>query len=370
MAPNWPPDEQIFGNNGANNLEMFLWLPKDQLYVLVYLVTVSHSMMAGYMDKAQKYTEKALAQIEKLRATDSQPILSVFQINLLEHIIMCRLIMGNRSSMIKEISIARDVCMSSLDKSLLRRHSAQLHCLLGLYAMSMSLFEQGERQFLACIQDAHERDLKLFANLNLAIIYLRTKREPELRSILDVVQSENAQSLNSQALMGCFYYVQGLNAFHKSSFHEAKRFLRETLKMANAEDLNRLTSCSLVLLSHVFLSIGNSKESMNMVTPALQLASKIPDIHVQLWGSAILKDLHRISKEAHQESEAYANHVNFSQSLLTDQYKCANMPEHALINWVNGDPPKCVEVQPNAKPSTSGFVSNYGIAGILGPDHR
>lgn len=59
--------------------------------------------------------------------------------------------------------------------------------------------------------------------------------------------------------------------------------------MANAEDLNRLTSCSLVLLSHVFLSIGNAKESMNMVTPAMQLASKIPDIHVQLWGSAILK---------------------------------------------------------------------------------
>lgn len=68
-----------------------------------------------------------------------------------------------------------------------------------------------------------------------------------------------------------------------------RRFLRETLKMANAEDLNRLTSCSLVLLSHVFLSIGNAKESMNMVTPAMQLASKIPDIHVQLWGSAILK---------------------------------------------------------------------------------
>jgi hypothetical protein len=28
---------------------------------------------------------------------------------------------------------------------------------------------------------------------------------------------------------------------------------------------------------------------MNMVTPAMQLASKIPDVHVQLWASAILK---------------------------------------------------------------------------------
>lgn len=78
-----------------------MWLPKEQLYVLVYLVTVSHSMMAGYMDKAQKFTETALEQIEKLRAQENKSILSVFQITLLEHIIMCRLIMGNKTSAIK-----------------------------------------------------------------------------------------------------------------------------------------------------------------------------------------------------------------------------------------------------------------------------
>ena len=33
----------------------------------------------------------------------------------------------------------------------------------------------------------------------------------------------------------------------------------------------------------------NSRESMNMVTPAMQLASKIPDIHVQLWATGLLK---------------------------------------------------------------------------------
>lgn len=336
MAPNWPTDEQIFGQNSN---EMFMWLPKEQLYVLVYLVTVSHSMMAGYMDKAQKYTEKALTQIEKLKSQENKPILAVFQIILLEHIIMCRLVMGNKSLAIKEIALAKDVCFSSPNKFLLKKHSAQLHCLLGLYSMSASLFDHAERQFFSCIQDTTERDLKLFANLNLAIVYLRTKREQDLRQILEQVQQENSQCSNSQALMGSFYYVQGLNAFHKSSFHEAKRFLRETLKMANAEDLNRLTSCSLVLLSHVFLSIGNSKESMNMVTPAMQLASKIPDIHVQLWGSAILKDLHRMLKEPALENEAYNNHLNFSQNLIADQLKCTKFPEHTLINWVQGDPP-------------------------------
>ena len=38
-----------------------------------------------------------------------------------------------------------------------------------------------------------------------------------------------------------------------------RRFLRETLKMSNAEDLNRLTACSLVLLGHIFYVLGNHR---------------------------------------------------------------------------------------------------------------
>lgn len=32
-------------------------------------VTVMHSMQAGYLEKAQKYTDKALMQLEKLKST-------------------------------------------------------------------------------------------------------------------------------------------------------------------------------------------------------------------------------------------------------------------------------------------------------------
>lgn len=52
---------------GPSAGDMFLWMPKEHLYVLVYLVTVMHSMQAGYMEKAQKYTDKALMQIDKLK---------------------------------------------------------------------------------------------------------------------------------------------------------------------------------------------------------------------------------------------------------------------------------------------------------------
>lgn len=36
-------------------------------------MTVLHSMQAGYMDKAHKYTDKALMQIEKLKSEPPAP---------------------------------------------------------------------------------------------------------------------------------------------------------------------------------------------------------------------------------------------------------------------------------------------------------
>lgn len=146
---------------------MFLWMPKEHLYVLVYLVTVMHSMQAGYMEKAQKYTDKALMQIEKLQSelctlppsinrirflflvVDNKPILPVFQVMLLEHIAMCRIVMGNKTQALQEISTAVNLCKQH--PRLLETHGPQLHTLLGLYSMSMNCMEAAEAQFKAAL---------------------------------------------------------------------------------------------------------------------------------------------------------------------------------------------------------------------------
>lgn len=346
MSPTWPTDEAV--SNG-NTGEMFIWMPKQHLYVLVYLVTVMHSMQAGYMNKAQEYTDKALAQIEKLKVLDNKPILSVFQLMLLEHIVMCRLVMGNKTLALQEIAQACNLCQQQ--PHLLKSHRPQLHTMLGLYAMSMNCMEAAEGQFSSALQSSKERDLRTFANLNLAIVYLRAKREQEFASLLESINPENLQT-HSHSLRAAAYYVQGLQSFFQARYNEAKRYLRETLKMANAEDLNRLTSCSLVLLGHIFLSLGNSRESMNMVTPAMQLASKIPDVHVQLWASAILKDLYRISGEASSENGAYTMHCNFSSTLLKDHFASSRMSEHNLIQWTEGPFPEVFNSAPSTSAST------------------
>lgn len=38
------------------------------LSCVLWQVTVMHSMQAGYLEKAQKYTDKALMQLEKLKS--------------------------------------------------------------------------------------------------------------------------------------------------------------------------------------------------------------------------------------------------------------------------------------------------------------
>lgn len=322
----------------SNPADQFHWLPKEHMCVLVYLVTVMHSMQAGYMDKAQKYTDKALLQISKLKILDSHPILSSFQLMLLEHIIMCRLVMGQKSLAVQEISQACQVC--SQNPRLFNLHRAQLHTLLGLYSMSMNCMESAEAQFNTALKQlTTQTELWQFISLNLAIVYLRSgNRQQELLSLLERVNPETTH-IHAHSLKAAGFYVKGLQAFFQAKYSDAKRFLRETLKMANEEDLNRLTACSLVLLGHIFLSLGNNRESQNMVLPAMQLAGKIPDMHIQLWASALLRDLYHMSGDPVRQSEGYQMHSSFSQQLLSDHFQSSQQPEHNLIHWTDGPIP-------------------------------
>lgn len=239
------------------------------------------------MDKAERYVDKAIVQISKTRTqTGEAPLLSSFHVMLIEHMIQCRLVTGNKAKAVTELGLLTKLL--SANTMLLQHHRAQLHTLLGLYAMSMSCMEAAESQFNCALRTSKERELWTFSNLNLAIVYLRQRRDRDFMALLDRISPDQLPSA-SHCMKAAAYYIHGLQSFFSSQYGESKRYLRETLKMANQEDLNRLTSCSLVLLGHIFLSLNNPKESMNMVTPAMQLAGKIPDVNVQLWATAILK---------------------------------------------------------------------------------
>ncbi|KAM7379217.1 hypothetical protein PAMP_004782 [Pampus punctatissimus] len=271
------------------SLRVFFLVLQVTHYLDAGQVTVMHSMQAGYLEKAQKYTDKALMQLEKLKMLDNSPILSTFQVILLEHIIMCRLVTGHKATALQEISQLCQLCQQS--PRLFTNHAAQLHTLLGLYCISVNCMDNAEAQFTAALQMTTHQELWTFIVTNLASVYIREgNRHQELYSLLERINPDHNFPVSSHCLRAAAFYIRGLLSFFQGRYNEAKRFLRETLKMSNAEDLNRLTACSLVLLGHIFFVLGNHRESNNMVVPAMQLASKIPDMSVQLWSSALLKD--------------------------------------------------------------------------------
>lgn len=71
------------------------------------------------------------------------------------------------------------------------------------------------------LQTSQDRELCTFANLNLAIVYLRGKREFQFNSLLEQINPETLPS-HSHSLRAAAYYVQGLQAFFQGRFNEAK----------------------------------------------------------------------------------------------------------------------------------------------------
>ncbi|KAL4708447.1 hypothetical protein ACJJTC_001163 [Scirpophaga incertulas] len=129
MAPTWPDDDAVCGSAPG---ESFVWLSRQQLYVLVYLVTVMHSAQAGYMDKAHKYTEKALSQIEKLTSNgvgdggvrSSAALAWRLRLALVEHAALCRLVAGGKAHALYEIARAAHLLNTAPE----REYSVQCTC--------------------------------------------------------------------------------------------------------------------------------------------------------------------------------------------------------------------------------------------------
>jgi MAternally-affected-uncoordination protein len=70
-------------------------------------------------------------------------------------------------------------------------------------------------------QSTTDRELWTFANLNLAIVYLRMKREGDFNKLIENINPETLPS-HSHSLRAAAFYVQGLQCFFQARYNEAK----------------------------------------------------------------------------------------------------------------------------------------------------
>ncbi|KAH9286784.1 MAU2 chromatid cohesion factor -like protein [Echinococcus granulosus] len=405
----------------TQEVDRFQWMPREYIIILIYLITVMLNMQSGSLQRAQHAADKAFMRIENLSDFDTNPLLTVFKLSLLEHTIMCRLVMGDKTKAVEGVGLACKLCYAT--PALMHRRRPQLHTLIGLYAMSMNCMNQAEEQFKLALRyiaasqaglsarvpgtgpastsststslthpstvgvgesrstesvvaggvgtgsvsgegeggsaaatdfastlSGGPRDsLSVLICLNLALVYIR---KGDIKACEMIVKEVFTSGL--QVLEGCYClraaadYVRGFQAFIEGHLQDAKANLRETVRLSHEEELNRLSTSAYITLGQINLNERNIRDAHDLITKAIIVAKKLPDIGIQLWATALLKDLANIRGVADEERHWFAEHDQFSKMVINDHMQANCSPEHSLINWFDGPLPSWLTEQPTS----------------------
>jgi hypothetical protein len=129
---------------------------------------------------------------------------------------MCRLVMGNKSLALSEISQACGLCQQQ--PRLLLAHRPQLHTLLGLYAMSMNCMEAAEAQFTAALRVRSLCEASSSVSQDTHCISIRkTHHLVWFRAIIAVYCENHAECVNT--LCGQKQRYFGVEAGDTRSYH-------------------------------------------------------------------------------------------------------------------------------------------------------
>ncbi|VDQ02336.1 unnamed protein product [Trichobilharzia regenti] len=68
-----------------------------------------------------------------------------------------------------------------------------------------------------------------------------------------------------------------------------------------------------------------------MISAAIHIANKLPDIGIQLWATALLKGVANVCGDTQEETRWFTEHDRFSQIVIHEHMRAMSAPEHALI---------------------------------------
>jgi MAternally-affected-uncoordination protein len=223
-----------------NPMLNFYWMHMDHLGMLVFLLTIIHSIQTGSFEKAQKLIEKALINLQKLKTKelDKQNRLprmfsmSTFITNKLHMMIVenqarCSVAMGLRGQSIRQVGDAVRLCEE--DPRLTSLHMPQMHCLVGVYSLSVNIRDAAVQQFNMCLKTTNDSDLWLYCAMNLALCYLAgvssgsgaAASKSNLVSILENIMPDKIRTQNT-ALTAFSHYFSAIKFYLSGQYQAAQ----------------------------------------------------------------------------------------------------------------------------------------------------
>lgn len=213
---------------------------------------------------------------------------------LLENQIRCLIAMGNRVQALKHVGDLFHLC--DQDSRIMHYHSPQLHCLLGIYSLSVNNKDTALDQFNQCLKSTTDTDLWLYSAMSLALCQLtafssspqNTNIKNQLLNIIDNVLPEKIQTQNT-SLTSFSHFFKALKYYLNSNYQQAQESIREAILLSNSEELSNITANSFLFMGHMNFLTNQYQDSFNMLTNGVDLADKMPDINLRIYGSSMLR---------------------------------------------------------------------------------
>ena len=284
----------------------FMWIQRDNLFQLVYLISMLHPMLSGATDRAIGYADKALQLIsQQTEILLDQPwdgisgenipktLADQFKSLVLHNLCVCHIVKGSLSEVPPLLKQTEVLHTRSIDP-------LAHHMLTGLYLFGQDRYKLALSHFNLVLDTpragAPPQDvfLQVQALIHICICYVKlgsydsdamTEKMSRLKSLRTNQLPTEALNLNAAT-----NFVIGLHQALLQSLPEAKSALKEAVVLANTEDLHKLVACTLILLGKVFMAIGKQEEAGTMIPPAFQLANKIQDTDLQIWAATLMAE--------------------------------------------------------------------------------
>ena len=167
------------------------------------------------------YVDRVALRVTQSPTADANlhTLLTSIRLILLEHSCQSHLVAARPSTAIAELGMIVD--QLHRQPALLQAHEAQVHTLLGLYALNVRATDAAEAHFKNALRTAKDMDLWTYVNLNLALFYLHAQRDADFYGLLERITPERLQS-QSTSLKAAANFVRGVQAFMQNKHQDAK----------------------------------------------------------------------------------------------------------------------------------------------------
>jgi MAternally-affected-uncoordination protein len=233
--------------------------------------------------------------------------------------------MGQRAQALRQVAEALRLCDE--DARLAPLHTPQLHCLLGVYSLSVGARDAALQQFNLCLKSTSDTDLWLYCAMNMALGYLagmsattassstssQQQAKANLLAILDNILPDKVRTQNT-ALTAFSHYFAALKFYLSGQYQPAQSVyflltfniiiniklnifakpverdsLREAILLANSENLQSIASNCLLFLGHISVLTNQMHESFQLLTNGVGIADKMPDLSLRTYAYSLLK---------------------------------------------------------------------------------